>query len=127
MTAMEKTYSTTGQAITSRIPAEELAQLITAPVKDSAGRQLLGIFKDLQKEAADDVQTARLYRRAYLVLENLSFMDAEDYNEDRNQYSTWFHSARKNLMQNLIGKAELIDPKREDEATPQAESATAGW
>ena len=40
----------------------------------------------------------------------LSFMDAEDYSNQRNEYARWFNDRRKKLMKAFEEEGQRLDP-----------------
>lgn len=104
---------------TPMVPQTELAKLLQAPVSPSTGKQLLSIFKDL-KSGPDAEETAKLYRRAYFVLDNLGYADAQNYADERNSYATWFYGERKKLMESFEKAAESIEQVNQPEMASSA-------
>ena len=120
MTTM--TYTTAPEAgaaadSTLAVGRDDIAGLITCPVGPEKARLLLNAYRDLnaairEEEGiliATDRETAgRCLRYASFILDNLSFLDAEDYANDRTAYSTWFHDERKKLSRSLAAEAERL-------------------
>ena len=87
---------------------DQLTQLITAPVGPTPGRQLNIIFRELMSGGNTPEEEGTLIRRAFFVLDNLSFRDAVDTtnSEGRSEYYRWFHGPRKQLMESLMKSEE---------------------
>ena len=120
MTTM--TYTTAPEAgaaedSTLAIGRDDIAGLITCPVGPDKARLLLKAYRQLTATTreedgilvtTDPEAAARSLRYSSVILDNLSYMDAEDYSNERNAYSTWFHNARKKLSRKLAAEAERL-------------------
>ena len=96
---------------TLKIETSNLFLLLDAPVGPDKGRQMLSIFKTLTADAHIDAEeAARECRRAFFLLDNLSYRDAEDYSNERNEYASWFYDGRKKLIKIFKDEAERLDP-----------------
>ena len=96
---------------TLRIETANIFELLDAPVGGDKAQQMLRIFRNLTGDPQiDPKDAARECRTAFFILDNLSFMDAQDYTNERNKYTTWFNQGRKKLMQAFRDEGERLDP-----------------
>ena len=108
---MTTTFTTQPQTQEAQvlIDGQSLAQLLTVPVGPAAGRQFSAIYRELLA-GAQGADAAALCRRAWFILDNLSFKDAENYSSasGRKRYSGWFHDGRKKLMAVFLAEAQRL-------------------
>ena len=96
---------------TLKIEAGTIFELLNAPVGGNKAHQMLTVFKTLTGDPHIDPQeAARECQAVFSILEGLSFMDAQDYSNERNAYATWFYSGRKKLMKVFKDEGERLDP-----------------
>ena len=102
------------QEKTLTIETSTLFELLDAPVGPDKGQQMLSIFKNLTSNPQIDPQeAAQECRRASFILDNLTYMDAEDFANERTQYARWFYNGRKKLMNLFSQEARRLDPSLE--------------
>ena len=111
MTTMEMVQE---KEITLKIETSILFELLDAPVGPDKGKQMLSIFRTLTANPHMDAdEAARECRSAFSILDNLTYMDAEDFANERTQYARWFYNGRKKLMNLFSQEAGRLDPSLE--------------
>ena len=94
---------------TLELDREQLAKLIQCPVNAAKGRLLSAAFRDLSAGPGRE-EAARHCRFAAFILENLSWQDAADYRNERDQYTSWFFGERKHMIRTFTAEADRLVP-----------------
>ena len=107
MTTAAPKHSTTEYDPTT-ISVQEAAALLQAPLGPAKGSQLMALFTEF-RTATGERETARICRHVHFILDNVSFMDADDYAGNRDAFARWFHDERKKLMKRFLDSAQALD------------------
>ena len=99
---------TTEYGTPAPISVQEAAALLQAPLGPAKGGQLMALFTEFRTETGER-EIARICRHAHFILDNVSFMDAEDYAGSRDAFARWFHDDRKKLMKRFTDTAEALE------------------